>query len=182
MQNSLNSVSQNFHYRIDIFAAIIDSQLQELNNRFSEHALKLLVLSSTLDPQNGHTSFSIDDICKLVDEFYPKDFTEHEKEDLRIQLQHYEFHVLQHQEFQKLSTISDLCQWLVKTRKSTIYPLIDRLIRLVLTLPVSTATTERTFSVMSHVKYELRNKMEDEYLTNSLIVYIEKEIAKQFST
>jgi hypothetical protein len=30
------------HYRVDIFCASIDSQLQELNRWFSEHAVELL--------------------------------------------------------------------------------------------------------------------------------------------
>lgn len=64
----------------------------------------------------------------------------------------------------------------------TDYHLIDRLIRLVLTLPVSTATTERTFSAMKLVKSRLRNKMEDEFLRDCLIIYIEREIALKFST
>ncbi|VVA40533.1 PREDICTED: zinc finger, partial [Prunus dulcis] len=34
----------------------------------------------------------------------------------------------------------------------------------------------RAFSTMKHVKTVLRNKMEDEYLVDSLIVYIEKEL------
>ena len=38
------------HYRIDIFYATIDSQLHELNCRFSEHTMELLTLSSALDP------------------------------------------------------------------------------------------------------------------------------------
>jgi hypothetical protein len=41
-----------------------------------------------------------------------------------------------------MSSIADLCQGLIETEKSTIYPLIDMLIRLILTLPVSIATTE----------------------------------------
>lgn len=64
----------------------------------------------------------------------------------------------------------------------TDYHLIDRLIRLVLTLPVSTATTERTFSAMKLVKSRLRNKMEDEFPRDCLIIYIEREIALKFST
>jgi hypothetical protein len=59
--------------------------------------------------------------------------------------------------------------------------LVDRLIRLVLTLPVSTTTTERAFSAMKHVKTRLRNRMEDEFLADNLVVYIEKEIAKNFT-
>jgi hypothetical protein len=36
-----------------------------------------------------------------------------------------------------MSSIADLCQGLVETEKSTIYPLVDRLIQLILTLHVS---------------------------------------------
>ena len=77
-----------------------------------------------------------------------------------------------------MSTISELCRGLVKTNKSQHYYLIDRLVRLVLTLPVTTATTERAFSAMKHVKTALRNKMEDEFLADSMIVYIERELSE----
>jgi hypothetical protein len=50
----------------------------------------------------------------------------------------------------------------------------------VLTLPVSTATTERAFSAMNIVKTRLRNKIE-EFLTDSLMVYIEREVAATIS-
>ena len=181
-RNQQNHITIKDHYRINMFTATIDSQLQELNNRFSEHAVKLILLSSTLDPHNARLSFKINDVCQLVDEFYPKDFTEYERSSLKVQLQHYELDVLQHPKFQSLCTISDLCQWMAKSRKSLVYPLIDRVIRLILTLPVSTATTERAFSAMSIVKSELRNKMEDEFLTNSLTIFIERDIASQITT
>ena len=53
--------------------------------------------------------------------------------------------------------------------------------RLVLTLPISTATTERAFSAMKVVKTNLRNKMENDFLTDSLMLYIEKDIASTFN-
>jgi hypothetical protein len=52
----------------------------------------------------------------------------------------------------------------------------------VLTLLVSTATTEQVFSLMKLVKTRLRNRMEYEFLADHLLVYIEEEIAKDFST
>ena len=55
--------------------------------------------------------------------------------------------------------------------------MIDRLIHLVLTLPVSTATTKRVFSTMKLLKTRLRNRMEDELLVDNMIVYRKKEIA-----
>ncbi|KAK9713546.1 hypothetical protein RND81_06G034400 [Saponaria officinalis] len=39
---------------------------------------------------------------------------------------------------------------------------------------------ERAFSAMKLIKTALRNRMEDDYLTDSLIVYVEKGIAKEF--
>jgi hypothetical protein len=47
---------------------------------------------------------------------------------------------------------------------------------------VSTATTERAFSAMKVIKTRLRNKMDDEFLTNSLVVYIEREISESFNS
>jgi hypothetical protein len=49
-------------------------------------------------------------------------------------------------------------------------------------LPVSTATTERAFSAMKLVKTRKRNKMEDEFLRDCLVLYIEREIAVKIST
>jgi hypothetical protein len=60
-------------------------------------------------------------------------------------------------------------------------PLFCRLIQLVLTLLVSTATMERAFSAMKLIKTRLRNKMVDEFLRDCLIIYIEKEIALEFT-
>ncbi|CAH9134047.1 unnamed protein product [Cuscuta epithymum] len=168
------------HYKFNIFHEVIDTQLSELESKFNEKAIELLTLSTTLDPKEMRISFRIDDICKLVEKFYPQDFEEYEMFQLRVQFQHFE-HVCQLPEFGALDSISDLSQWLITTRKSDIYPLVYRVVTLIITLPVSTATTERSFSAMSIMKTTLRNKMEDEYLTDCLLVYIEKQIAKKFS-
>ena len=113
----------------------------------------------------------------MVEQFYPKDFTEQEKVHLRFQLQHYELDVPKHPDFQNLSSIYELCRALVVSEKSKVYHLVNKLVRLVLTLPVSTATTERAFSVMKLIKTKLRSRMENDYLADSLVIYIEKEIA-----
>ena len=50
-----------------------------------------------------------------------------------------------------------------------------------LTLPISTVTTEQAFSAMKVIKTNFRNKMENDFLTDSLLLYIEKDIASTFS-
>ena len=86
--------------------------------------------------------FNVEDIRLPADKFYPEDFFYQEKIHLRLQLQHYELDVHNHPKLKNMSSITDLCQGLVETEKSTIYPLVDKLIRLILTFLVSTATTE----------------------------------------
>ncbi|XP_016177983.1 zinc finger MYM-type protein 1-like [Arachis ipaensis] len=164
----VDQISVEHHYRVNLFLAVIDTQLQELNGRFNDNMVELLTLSSTLDPRHNYKFFNVNKVCELVERFYPSDFSDQEKFHIRMQAQHYELDVPNHVELTNLCTISELCQGLTKTGKSLTYPLIDRLIRLVLTLPVS--TTERSFSAMNIVKSRLRNKMEDELLANCLLI------------
>ncbi|GAV89226.1 LOW QUALITY PROTEIN: Dimer_Tnp_hAT domain-containing protein, partial [Cephalotus follicularis] len=179
--NSITSLMRMFH-ATDIFVVAIDSQLQELNSRFDENMVELLILSSALDPKDSFKSFGVDKICSLVSKFYPEDFTEQEQIRLPYELQHYAVDIFQHPNFGSIFTLSELFQRLAETGKAVIYPLVDRLIHLVLTLPVSTTTTERAFSAMNIIKNKLRSKMEDDYLRSSLVFYIEREIAEKITT
>ena len=56
--------------------------------------------------------------------------------------------------------------------------MLTRLIHLILILLVSTATTERAFSAMKYLKTALRNKIEDDFLANCLMFYIERDFVK----
>ncbi|XP_073120494.1 uncharacterized protein [Henckelia pumila] len=144
------------HYHFDVFNAAIDFILMELNTRFNESSVKLLSLSTTLDPKNSFDSFNSDVICKLATKFYPEDFTDQDIIALEYELVHYKLDVMQNL---KVSTLVELCQQLTESGRSKIYVMLTRLIQLILTLPLSTATTERAFSAMKHVKTALRNKM-----------------------
>ncbi|XP_073359572.1 uncharacterized protein [Aegilops tauschii subsp. strangulata] len=81
--------------------------------------------------------------------------------------------------FDNLDGIADLAKVLVETKKHLAFPLAYQLLKLVLILPVATASVERYFSAMNIVKSVLRNKMGDEFMSDCLICYVEKDI---FST
>ena len=68
---------------------------------------------------------------------------------------------------------------LVKTEKHEQYYIVYKLLKLVLILPVATASVERVFSSMSYVKNKLRNKMGDDYLNNCLVTFVEREFFNQ---
>ena len=75
-----------------------------------------------------------------------------------------------------LQTIVELSHKM-ETGKHNRYPMVYRLPKLVLVLPVATATVERCFSTMKIVKTYLRNCIGDSYMSNSLICYIEKAVS-----
>ena len=79
--------------------------------------MELLTLSLALDPREAYESFRVNDICSLVDKFYPIDFIDDEKNDLEKELDLYKYNVVQHSRFKNLKNISKLCQWMVRTRK-----------------------------------------------------------------
>ena len=91
----------------------------------------------------------------LVNNFYAQDFTDYDKQVLEKELYHIEHNVVQDLEFKKLKSLFELCQWLVRTRNLEHYKLVYRMVRLVLTLPISTTTIERAYSAMNVVKIDL---------------------------
>ncbi|XP_042450598.1 zinc finger MYM-type protein 1-like [Zingiber officinale] len=59
---------------------------------------------------------------------------------------------------------------LVETEKYLVFPLVYHMIELALVLPVATTSVERVFSAMKTMKTDLRNRMGDEWMNDSLVV------------
>ena len=121
------------------------------------------------------------DIRKLIRlaKLYPEDFTGTDYLFLEQQLRAYLFNLRDDPQFSSIQDLGILAQKLVATEKYLAFTLIYRLIELALVLPVATASVERVFSAMKTVKTDFRNRMGDEWMNDSLVVYVEKEI---FST
>ncbi|XP_061993396.1 uncharacterized protein LOC133711262 [Rosa rugosa] len=170
-------ITNEHYYRVNILNVVIDFQLAELDSRFTDNSLELLVLSATFDPRDNFRSFKSEDVCNLALKFYPQEFTSYDMLALDMECGFFVTDIHKDPRFAKTTSVSDLCRRLVESRKSSFFPMIYRLICLVLTLPVSTATTERAFSSMNIIKNKLRNKIEDEFLDDLMILYIEKEFA-----
>jgi hypothetical protein len=79
--------------------------------------MELLTLSSALDPNDTYKSFNIDDICRFVEKYYPLDFSEQEKINLRFQLKRFQLDMFNDLKLKKLSSIAELCRGLIETKK-----------------------------------------------------------------
>ncbi|XP_062100727.1 uncharacterized protein LOC133806647 [Humulus lupulus] len=166
----------NFHYFcVDSFNTVIDLQLQELNSHFNEANTELLLCLACLSPTNSFSAFDKGKLIHLA-QLYPCDFSTMDIKVLEYQLQTYVDDMRSYVKFSGLKGMVDLSKKLVETKKDKVYPLVYLLIKLALTLPVATTSVERAFSAMNIVKYQIRNKMGDQWLNDSLIVYLENDV------
>jgi len=108
------------HYRVELFHKVIDMQLQELNDRFTEVNTKLLLCMASLSPNNAFSAFSEESLIAFA-EFYPDDFSAADLMELKNQLQNYTIDMQSDTEFSELYGIGDLAQKMVKKKKDMLY-------------------------------------------------------------
>jgi len=64
----------NMHfYHVEVFLAAIDAILSEMNHRFGEVSLELLVCMACLNPRNSFSNFDVDKLVRLA-QIYAMDF------------------------------------------------------------------------------------------------------------
>ncbi|XP_021728758.1 zinc finger MYM-type protein 1-like [Chenopodium quinoa] len=61
-----DNITVEHHYRVDVFNAAVDQQLEELNSHFSERTTELLTLSASLSPIDEYKHFNVENICLLA--------------------------------------------------------------------------------------------------------------------
>ncbi|XP_015168647.1 uncharacterized protein [Solanum tuberosum] len=110
-------------------------------------------------------------------ELYPDDFDEFNMDTLENQLASYIVDVRDVDErFSDLNGLCDLSKRLVQTKKHSNYPLVFRLVKLALLLPMATASVERAFSAMKFIKNDLRSQMSDGFFSGCLVPFVEKDV------
>jgi hypothetical protein len=165
----------NYHrFKVDMFSGVIDRQLKELDDRFDEVNTELLICMSSFSPKDSFATFDKEKLIKLA-KFYPKDFSMIDLRRLSFQLGNFIIDVRGDDRFSTVKTIVELSVLLVGTDMHSRYPFVYKLLKLVLLLPIATASVERVFSAMNYVKNKLRNNMGEQYLNDCLVTFIEKE-------
>ena len=146
-----------------------------MNHRFSEASTDLLDCIACLDPNNGFSNFDMDKLVHLAD-FYPIDFISTGRTFLYQELQSFLSDMRIDGRFFNVEDLGSLAKKMKETMKDRVFPMVYRLVELALLLLIATTSVERVFSAMKAVKTDLRNRMGDEWLNDSLVVYIENEI------
>jgi hypothetical protein len=165
------------YYHVELFLVAIDAILTEMNYRFSEISLELLVCMAAFNPRNS-SNFDVDKLVRLA-EIYAEDFNIGELAVLPNHLRQFVNRARKTPDFLGCTELVKVAEIMVKTNMHTSYKLVYRLIKLILILHVATASVERIFSVLNIIKTNLRNKMGDEWLNDLMICYTEKEIFRK---
>jgi hypothetical protein len=179
-RSSRKMVTNLHHYKVQIFNEAIDRNIVEMNHRFSETSTRLLKCIACLDPRDSFSSFDHEKLLELAN-IYSVDFSSQDCYLLNDQLNIYVDVMRRSPDFLTCGSLSSLALKLVQTRQHLVFPLVYRLIRLALILPVATASVERVFSAMNIIKTDLRNKIGDDWLNDLMICFVEREIFAKIS-
>ena len=143
---------------------ILDRVIQELKRRFNDNRSLILSVASC-NPKNEHF-FSLDRVQPLAQE------SGIDLSKLAPQLDVAK-NLLKSK---KVETIEDVMKELLTLQDG--FPEVYSLIKVAMTIPVTSATAERSFSVLKRTKTYLRSTMVQERLTHLAVLSIERELSK----
>ena len=151
-----------------IFREILDNIKTEISDRYNE--INKLRFFRLLDPDSFSdfkTNFP-DDIFSELKTKYNKGFDfDRLKNELICLYSSSEFVGLKAYEIVRFCEKNSLCH---------VFPQLVRLAKLIVTIPASSASAERSFSGLKRIHTYLRNTQEQERLSNLAIISIEKEL------
>ena len=186
-------------YRTKVAIPYIDKLLDNIKQRFSDDALKIVVAMSIFNPallptaEDPQLSSYGNEELKVLANFYGKEASvEHNgtrftsppllnSEDLQTEWKIFRRAMtlerdglMQSKELETIPSLQELLREMHSSSTySGIFPEMMKLLNIMLTIPVGTATVERSFSQMKMIKTRLRNRLSDANLQHLMRVAIE---------
>lgn len=162
--------SASEYYRITIFIPFLDGIITNLQNRFSKHK-QIITNFECLFPDNDQDFDSqlksFLELHSLYKDVFIEEFCSHISLKAELQM------------WYKINANKNLRDDLLQRYSecdANIFPNIKRILQIFLTLPVSTASAERSFSNLKYLKNYLRNTMEEERLNSLAVLYTNQDI------
>lgn len=175
---NINSKDPETYFKVSVFLPFLDFILQELDARFNQRLSDIIPLQGLI-PSN----FSMYDDATILKaaSVYAQDLSTDDNSILKAELRIWR-HQWRNKQIKPESAIDTL------PHCTAVVPNIKILLQLFATLPVTSATPERTFSALKRLKTYLRSTMSEERLNGLALTNINKkellsedEIIKLFS-
>lgn len=152
------------YYRVSLFIPFLDEVLSHLDNRFSEHQPIITSLFNIVPARVVKLTKS--DFEELV-LFYANDL----KHSVRAVI--LEITLWSQYWKEKNDKPSNALDAIIACNEQ-LFPNVFTLLQILITIPVTTATAERSFSTLRRVKNYLRNRMEEERLSALALLSVYK--------
>lgn len=160
-------------FRIEMFYPVVDCVINELQQRFSGQNVKIMQCVQAFIPSSPN--FLNTSLISEIAEFYGGS-----NEDLLVEIVQFNKVIERRKKSGKEenipSTLLQLHQ--VVQQYGDAFFELERLIRILCTIPVSSASCERSFSTLRLIKTDLRNSIGSERLRDLSIISIHSERAK----
>ena len=167
------------YYRAQYYE-VLDLLGGEISRRFDQDSLALPIATEELltKAANNVEGSDISLPAKII-EAYSRDI---DMKELGRQLQMFPdlvsaYKSSQHLKLSKITTIHIICDMLQEVPMAReIFCEVDKLLRIYLTIPVTTATAERSFSALRRVKTYLCSTMSEQRLNNVMLCHVHKDL------
>ena len=159
------------YFRRSVYIPLLEHVIVDLNNRFSDDTLDLYNLS-ILIPENfdkPDLENKIHILAKKYDCFFNNDIN-YFKTKLNNELEMWKDKWQNSPILENRSAIE-----LLKNCNRTLYPLINILLKILITLPISVASAERSFSSLKRLKTWLRTNMSQDRLNGLALMNIHND-------
>ena len=156
------------HLKVSVYFPILDAMLSELDRRFAEKNLEHMRSIQVCSPRSPN--FLRPNSIRTLAESYGLDMGS-----LSVECSLAKPTLLG----KDMHSIADVLLELSSLRIA--FPLLTKLLQIALTIVVSTAHCERSFSALKRIKTYLRSTMTEQRLIDLAVLSIERELSKQIS-
>ncbi|XP_060846309.1 52 kDa repressor of the inhibitor of the protein kinase-like [Rhopalosiphum padi] len=165
--NKISDINVEHYYRTTIFIPYLDFFIAQLEERFTAHKT-IFKGFETIFSKNQFLNASEIESFKNLAEFYSPHVN---KDNSLAELKIWRTKILDNSEVIKTGLDAlQLCS-------SSIYTNLNKLLKILCVLPVSTSTPERTFSTLKRVKTYTRNSMLEDRLNGLTLLAVHKDIS-----
>lgn len=170
-----NIADPEISFKVNFFLGVIDQTLASLQDRFTllkEHmdSFQFLYLLSTSQSKE----YLLSCCKKLQQKLTYEDHSDVDADDLCEEILHCQPFISKFE-----NDVCQIIQFIYSNDLITVYPNFTVALRILLTLPVSVASAERSFSKLKIIKNYLRSRMVQDRLSNLALISIESDILDQ---
>jgi len=168
-QNTPDNTVQDY-FKVFLFIPFLDSFISQLNDRFINHneiiqGFQLLFPIAPLTEQQ-------EKLIKNLAEFYANDVENSSNVLAEVKIWHHQVFKLRVETNLKMVTVIEV----ISNCNIDLYPNVYKLLKILLTLPVTSCEAERSFSTLKRIKTYLRNSISASRLNGLAALNIHREI------